>query len=150
MDLGERRIGLAVGDTGVSVVLPAGWVERSKLNHDLSRVLDFAKERDVEAIVVGIPFSGPGEVGPSARRALGFARRLRQAGSLPVHEVDESFSSVEAEGLLRAAGRQPSRNKASVDETAAALVLQRFLDRLPQGGSLELEAGRQQGPGGTA
>ena len=113
------------------MVLPAGYIERSKLKHDLDRVLDVAKERGAEAIVVGIPFGESGEVGPSARRARGFARRLRSATSLPVHETDERFSSVEAEALLREAGRQPSRDKASVDETAASLILQRFLDRRP-------------------
>ena len=131
MDLGERRIGLAVGDDSTSLVFPAGHVGRTTLKQDLAKVLDIARERQIQAIVVGVPYSAAGEAGPQASRALGFIRRLRSAGDMPVHEVDERFTSVEAEGLLREAGRQPSREKAAVDETAAALILQRFLDTPP-------------------
>jgi putative Holliday junction resolvase len=68
-------------------------------------------------------------VGPGARLAKGFIRALRRHTALPVYEVDERFTSVEAEGLLREAGQQPSRDKGSVDEVAAALILQRFLEQ---------------------
>ena len=129
LDLGERRIGLAVSDASGSFVFPAGYILRSKLQQDVSRVLDIAREREVQAIVVGIPYALSGEAGPQARRARGFIRYLRRGAGLPIHEVDERYTSVEAEGLLREAGQQPSRDKATVDETAAALILQRYLDR---------------------
>ena len=131
MDLGERRIGLAVGDASNSLVFPAGHIGRTTLKQDLATVLDIAREREIQAIVVGVPYTVSGKVGSQASRSLGFIRGLRRAGDLPVHEVDERFTSIEAEGLLREAGRQPSREKAAVDETAAVLILQRFLDMTP-------------------
>ena len=92
LDLGERRIGLAVGETSIAQAWPAGHINRSGLKLDLGRVLDVAREREVQAILVGIPFTLSGEVGPQARRARGFAQRLRRATDLPVHEVDERFT----------------------------------------------------------
>ncbi|MDP7510627.1 MAG: Holliday junction resolvase RuvX [Dehalococcoidia bacterium] len=127
LDLGERRIGLAVSDAAETLAFPVGHLVRSNLKPDVERVLAIARDREVEGFVVGIPFSLSGEMGPGARRARGFARSLRKNTGLPVYTVDERFTSVEAEGLLREAGRQPSREKGSVDEAAAALILERFL-----------------------
>ena len=122
---------MAVGDDSNALVFPAGHIRRTTLKQDLVTVLDIAREREIQAIVVGVPYTVSGKAGSQASRSLGFIRRLRQAGDLPVHEVDERFTSIEAEGLLREAGRQPSREKAAVDETAAVLILQRFLDTTP-------------------
>ncbi len=101
---------------------------RSRLGPDIERVLAVARDLEVQGFVVGIPFSLDGGMGPGARRARGFARSLREHTDLPIYTVDERFTSVEAEGLLREAGRQPSREKGSVDAAAAALILERFLD----------------------
>ena len=130
LDLGERRIGLAVsGPDGL--VLPAGHIVRTKLAQDVQQVIASARERQVQGIVVGIPYTLDGETGASAKLARGFIRTLRRAigaaGSLANHEMDERYTSVEAEGLLRESGVQPSRDRASVDEVAAVLILQRFL-----------------------
>ena len=127
MDLGERRIGLAFSDTGADLVFPAGHVPRTKLADLLRRVLHEGQTRQVDAFVVGVPYGRDGEAGPQAKKALGFVTALRKRTSLPVFPVDESFTSVEAEALLRDAGREPSREKESVDEAAAALILKRFL-----------------------
>jgi len=127
--LGERRIGLAVCDPAGSLVFPAGHMTRSTLAQDVSRVLSLAAERDVEGIVVGVPYTVAGKTGRQAKQAQGFIRALEKETLLPVHGVDESYTSVEAEGLLREAGRQPSRQKETVDETAAMLILRRFLDK---------------------
>ena len=130
LDLGERRIGLAVSGPG-GLALPAGHLIRSKLAQDVQQVIKAARDRQAQGIVVGIPYTLQGETGPSAKLAHGFIRALRRAigkeGSLTVHEMDERFTSVEAEALLRESGVQPSRDRATVDETAAMLILQRFL-----------------------
>ena len=130
LDLGERRIGLAVsGPDGL--VLPAGHIVRTKLAQDVQQVIASARERQAQGIVVGIPYTLDGETGASAKLARGFIRALRRAigaaGPLAIHEMDERYTSVEAEGLLRESGVQPSRDRASVDEVAAVLILQRFL-----------------------
>ena len=132
LDLGERRIGLAVGDSAASVAFPAGYLERTKLERDLEQVLQFARERDTQGFVVGVPYTLEGEAAFQAKRALRFIQALKKRTDLPVHSVDERFTSFEAEGLLRDAGRQPSRDKGSVDEAAAVLILQRFQERGPE------------------
>jgi len=130
--LGERRIGLAVGETAGNFAFPAGHLVRTRLNQDLERILKIAAERDAAGFVVGIPYSLSGELGRGGKRAQGFIRALQKCTNLPIYSVDERFTSVEAEGLLREAGRQPSRDKGSVDELAAVLILQRFLEGLDQ------------------
>jgi putative Holliday junction resolvase len=127
LDLGERRIGLAVCDPAGSLVLPVGYLERDKLQPDIGRVLQLAGERKAEGIVVGMPYTLSGDLGRQGKLAQGFVRAMRRRTDLPVHTVDERFTSYEAEALLREAGRQPSRDKSTVDAAAAVLILQRFL-----------------------
>lgn len=128
LDLGDRRVGLAVGSDGTDLVTPAGHLARTKLAQDLTRLLEIAKDRSIEGLVVGMPYSQEGEVGPQAKKVAGFVRALRKKTTMPIYTVDERFTSVEAEGLLRDAGREPSRDKGSIDEAAAALILRRFLE----------------------
>jgi putative holliday junction resolvase len=132
LDLGERRIGLAVSHGASMLVLPAGHLERVKLKYDVDRVLEMAQERQVEGFVVGLPYTLSGEVGVQAKRAQGFVRALRKRTNLSIYTVDESFTTFEAEGILRAAGQQPSRQRGAVDSAAAVLILQRFLDEMGQ------------------
>ena len=127
LDLGNRRIGLATGgDEGVPVV-SAGYLTRGRLREDVSRVVAKAKERSAGAIVVGMPYSLSGEVGPQAKQAQGFIRELRKSTELPIYTVDERFTSIEAEAKLRESGMQPSRRKGDVDAAAAVLILERYL-----------------------
>ncbi len=118
-----------MGSDGTDLVFPAGHIVRAKLAQDMERVLEVAKDRGAESVVVGIPYNQEGKLGPQAKKVQGFVRALRKRSGMPVYTVDERFTSVEAEGLLREAGRQPSRDKGSVDEAAAVLILRRFLER---------------------
>ena len=131
LDLGERRIGLAVSGPG-DMALPAGHIVRTKLAQDVQRVIAAATERKADGIVVGIPYNPQGQTDTAAKLARGFIRALRKAfgddSHLSIYETDERFTSVEAEGLLREFGAEPSRDRAAVDEMAAVLILQRYLD----------------------
>ena len=128
LDVGERRIGLASGVAEVGTALPAGFLRRTRLSQDVWAVLDAAAERQSDAIIVGIPYLPGGEESHQTKQVRGFIRALRKETALPVHSVDEAFTSVEAEGLLRDVGMEPSRNRAAVDEAAAVLILRRFLE----------------------
>ena len=127
LDLGQRRIGLAVCHGTGRLVIPAGHLDRQTLKQDIDRLLGIAQERQIEGFVAGLPYTLAGEVGDQAKRAQGFVRALRRRTNLPVYTVDERFTSYEAEGLLREAGEQPSKKRGLVDATAAALILERFL-----------------------
>ena len=133
LDLGDRRIGLAVGDSSLGTAFPAGRLQRTKLRADLQLVREAARQREAEGFVVGVPYLPSGEVGHQARMAKGFIQALQQALKkdvpLPVYEVDEAFTSLEAEALLREAGLEPSRNKGAIDEAAAVLILLRFWEK---------------------
>ena len=133
LDLGDRRIGLAVGDSSLGTAFPAGRLQRTKLRADLQLVREAARQREAEGFVVGVPYLPSGEIGHQARMAKGFIQALQQALKkdvpLPVYEVDEAFTSFEAEALLREAGLEPSRNKGAIDEAAAVLILLRFWEK---------------------
>ena len=128
LDVGEKRIGLASGVAELGTALPAGVLRRTRLALDVRAVLEAARQRQADVIVVGIPYRPGGEESLQTKQVSGFIRALRKETSLPVHSVDEAFTSVEAEGLLREAGLEPSRNRGAVDEAAAVLILRRFLD----------------------
>ena len=130
LDLGERRIGLSVSHGANMLVIPVGHLNRVKLKQDVERVVEMAEEREIEGFVVGLPYTLAGEVGIQAKRAQGFIRALGKRNSIPVYTVDETFTTFEAEGLMREAGQQPSRNRGAVDSAAAVLILQRFLDEI--------------------
>jgi putative Holliday junction resolvase len=140
LDVGERRIGLASGVAEISTALPAGFIRRSRLAQDLQAVLDAARQRQSEAIIVGVPYLPEGGESPQTKQVRGFIRALRKETALTVHEVDEAFTSVEAEALMRDAGLEPSKDRGGVDAAAAVLILRRFLDSQ---GSIEDGCGAQ-------
>ena len=128
LDIGERRIGLASGVAEVGTALPAGFLQRTRLAEDVQAVLKAARKRQSDAIVVGVPFLADGSESVQTMQVRGFIRTLRRMAPLPVLTVDEAFTSMEAEGLLREAGVEPSRNRGAVDEAAAVLILRRYLE----------------------
>ena len=116
-----------MSDARGDFVFPAGYINRSKLAYDISSVIGAAQEREAQGFVVGIPFLADGTEGPQARLVRGFIRALKKQSGLPIYEVDESFTSVEAEALMRDVGLEPTRERGRVDEQAAVLILKRFL-----------------------
>lgn len=129
LDVGERRIGIASGDTDTGIAVPAGVIENSpKATEDVARE---AHARDAGVVVVGMPYSMSGRVGPQALAVQEFVRGLQEAG-LVVETVDERLSSAEAERAL-AGGRTQGRGrrrpeKEAVDAAAAVVILQAWLD----------------------
>ncbi len=142
LDLGRRRIGLALSDPKGVLALPVGALERRDLASDLEALRTLAAQRGVERIVVGLPVHMSGRVGAEAAAAASFARSLAQATGLPVDTLDERWTTVEAERALRATGSKAGRRRELVDSVAAAILLRTYLARLAN------EAGRE-GPGRT-
>lgn len=136
IDLGTRRIGLAISDEGGRLATPAGTLERSAdRESDHARLAAAAAELGAEEVVVGLPLSLSGGTGPAARAALEEVEALRTALGVPVHTQDERFTTVTAAQALREArggragrGRRPRLRKGAVDEAAAAVLLQAWLD----------------------
>ena len=125
---------MASGVAELGTALPAGFLERRRLRVDIPAVLDAAQRRQADALVVGVPYLPGGEESLQTEQIKGFIRALRKETNLPVHVVDEAFTSVEAEALLRDSGVAPSRNRGAVDEAAAVLILRRYLESRPREG----------------
>jgi putative Holliday junction resolvase len=129
VDLGTRRIGVALSDSGGLVATPYEVIQRSgDAGRDRRALLDLAEEAGVEVIVVGLPLSLDGSVGPAARAALAEVDVLRAATRVPVETYDERLTTVTAERSLQALElRGPSRRRV-IDKVAAAVMLQAWLD----------------------
>ena len=128
LDVGASRIGAAISDPTGTLVSPLAAVRRARLDDDLASIAALVLEHGVAAIVVGLPLSLSGGLGPQGRAVRDFIRTLSESSAVPVHAQDERFSTVEAERLLREAGREPSRNKGLRDSAAACVILRAYLD----------------------
>jgi putative Holliday junction resolvase len=134
IDLGTRRIGVAVTDGLGLTAQPHATLARHGGQRDLEAIGAVVRAFDAERVVLGLPLSPEGEVGRAARSAQAFAERLRAALAVPVDLIDESFSTVEAEEVLLQANLSRARRKEVVDRLAAAVILQRWLNRERAGG----------------
>lgn len=131
-DFGLRRIGLAVGNTLTGTAQPRPAIHRT--NRAIAPVLA-AIELEVcnlqpARLIVGTPYNVDGSVHALADATADFAAQLQQRFGLPVHRVDERYSSLEAESGLRAsrqAGRTGRARQGEVDSTAAAIIVERWL-----------------------
>jgi putative Holliday junction resolvase len=128
IDLGTRRIGVAVSDGLGLTAQPHSTVARRGGLRDLQAIAEVVKACDAEAVVLGLPLDCEGEEGRAAVSARAFAERLRAALPVPVELIDESFSTVEAEQVLLEADLSRARRRQVVDRVAAAVILQRWLD----------------------
>jgi len=128
IDLGSRRIGVAVSDGLGLTAQPKATIARHGGVRDIDAIAAAVKDSDADRIVLGLPIDPEGGEGPAARRARDFAGKLHAALGLPVELVDESFSTVEAEAVLLAADVSRAKRKLVVDKLAAAVILQRWLD----------------------
>jgi putative Holliday junction resolvase len=130
LDLGSKRIGVAVSDLTGTVASPLTVLERSRSRRrDHERVAALVREEDAELVVVGLPLALSGEEGPAARAARAEVEGLATLIGVPIETFDERLTTVTAERALADAGvRGPARRQV-VDKVAAAIILQSFLDR---------------------
>jgi putative Holliday junction resolvase len=128
VDLGTRRIGVAVTDGLGLTAQPHATIARHGGQRDLDAIAAVVRQFDAERLVVGLPLGPEGEVGRAARSVQTFVERLRAVVSVPIELVDESFTTVEAEEVLLRADLSRARRKQVVDRVAAAVILRRWLD----------------------
>ena len=130
VDLGSRRIGLALSDPLGVMASPLAVIERrGDVRADHRAILEAAREAEVERIVVGLPVSLSGRLGPAARAASSeVAELVAAAGDLPVETYDERLTTVTAERALAAGGVRGQARRRVVDKVAAAVMLQAWLD----------------------
>ena len=135
IDFGQARIGLAISDELRFLAHPLETVPANK--NPGKRIADIVRDRKIEKVVIGIPRHMSGEIGDAAQRALDFAGELRRILSCPVETWDERLTTVAANRALTAAGKKTRQTRSFVDQVAAQIILQGYLDRVR--GSTELE-----------
>lgn len=129
-DFGERRIGVAVGETAVKHAHPLCTIRSTANEERFSAISKLLAEWQPTELVVGQPLSVEGEAHEMTRRCHRFANQLRGRFNLPVTLVDERFSSVEAARQLHECGLDGKQSKQHIDSVAAQLILQGYLDAI--------------------
>lgn len=130
VDLGAKRIGLAVSDAEGRVAFPAGALESRGPAHDVAALAEVVRQRGAGCVVIGLPIHMSGRRGPEAEAALRFAAALAEKTGVRVETLDERWTSREAERSLQEMGRtSKKRARGEVDAIAATLLLRSFLER---------------------
>jgi putative Holliday junction resolvase len=128
LDVGDRRIGVAVSDELGLTAQPVLTLVRKNRRQDLGSLARLVRKYGCAQVVVGNPLYMSGDVSPQALKAQAVARDLQLQTGVTVTLWDERLSTTEAHRHLDAAGRQPGNRRAVIDQVAAVLILQSFLD----------------------
>ncbi|MCU0494208.1 MAG: Holliday junction resolvase RuvX [Chloroflexaceae bacterium] len=133
LDVGERRIGVAISDFEGRLAAPMTTIKAEPRPRALEQLAALMRENEVQELVVGLPLTLRGEIGPQAQAVQHFARALEQALEkggqvVPLHFFDERLTTAAAEQMMRDLGVKPEKRKERIDEVAASIILQDFLD----------------------
>ena|SRR5205085_10211662 len=131
IDFGHARIGVAVSDELRMLAHPVETIPASSAKQAVNRVASLAQEKNVERIVVGVPKLMSGELGSAAAEVLSFVEAIRKAVRCEVVTWDERLTTVAAHRALRDAGKKTRATRGYVDQVAAQMILQGYLDSLP-------------------
>lgn len=129
VDLGSKRIGIAVSDRSGTIATPLTVVQRSgskKIDHQ--RIADLVAEEEAEVVVVGLPLNMDGSAGPAATAAITEARVLATVVTVPVETFDERRTTVAADAVLMEFKMRAQARRRVIDKVAAAVMLQYWLD----------------------
>lgn len=128
LDLGERRIGIALSD--VMGIIASGYESytRENLNKDLEHILNICKEKTVGLIVLGLPISMNGTKGEAVEKVEFFASKLAEKTNIPIQFYDERLTTSTAQKILISADVSRSKRKQVVDKMAATIILQDYLN----------------------
>ncbi|HNB28609.1 MAG TPA: Holliday junction resolvase RuvX [Alphaproteobacteria bacterium] len=130
LDLGEKTIGLALSDPGLSVASPVTTIRRTKFTADARELLKLVAERQVGGLVIGLPLNMDGSEGPRCQSVRQFAANLLKLQDLPILFWDERLSTVAVERNMIDADLSRAKRAKVVDQAAAAFILQGVLDAL--------------------
>lgn len=130
LDLGEKTLGVAIGAVATGVATPLTTLKRGKFAATAAQLGALIEERGAQGLVMGLPVTMAGEVGPRAQASKAFARNLERTLALPVALWDERLSTAAVERDLIAADMRRDARAKVIDAHAAAFILQGALDRL--------------------
>ena len=133
LDVGDRRVGVAVSDPSGLIASPLAVINRTSKVEDFAKVARFVREQEAAGVVVGHPLNADGSEGPQARRveryAMALDEALRDEGlAVPLVLWDERMSTLRAQEAMIASGRKARARRQRIDAVAAAVILQDYLD----------------------
>lgn len=128
IDLGEKRIGLAISDETRTIAAGYDVIKRKSRKEDFARYAAIALDQDITLIIMGLPITLSGAEGQRAAWVRDYTAELQEHLDIPIEFWDERFSTKQAEASLRARGKRGKRLRERVDAVAAAFILQDFLD----------------------
>jgi len=136
LDVGERRIGVAVSDEMGLIATPLTTIRRASKIQDFACIAGLIREQRAQGVVIGHPLNRDGSAGPQARRVEKYAQELELALhdeglELPLFLWDEYLSTRQAEEALSGAGRRSRVRRAGLDAAAAAVILREYLEAKP-------------------
>ena len=134
LDIGDARTGVAISDELGIAAHPLCTIQRRSRKAVLAELQELVTAHKVERIVVGLPLQLDGETGTQARKIKQFADKLEQQVNLPIIFWDESFTTVEAGQILRGTKKRRKKRKQVIDQVAAVLILEGYLDELRSSG----------------
>jgi putative holliday junction resolvase len=138
LDVGDVRIGVAVSDPTGTIATPVTTFRRSSRQKDQETVSDLVRQHDAGLVIIGLPRSLSGDIGPQAQRVMRFGDSLAATLPVPVAYWNEAYSTLDAEDIVADRGgmrRRSRRDRARIDEVAAAVILQSYLRSGQRGGS---------------
>jgi putative Holliday junction resolvase len=130
IDYGTRRMGIAISDELQIIAQPLEYIPAEPFNQFLERLKQLIREKEVALILVGLPRNMDGSYGPAALKVQEFVAVLKDAIAAPIKTWDERLTSAQANRFLLQAGVRRDKRKQKVDQTAAAILLQSYLDSL--------------------
>ena len=133
LDIGDRRIGVAISDPTEIIASPLTIITRDNDNTAIETIIQLVGQYEVKTIVVGMPYSLDGSIGWQATKVKDFVDKLSQNTSAGIELFDERLSTVAVERLLSDAGNKKARERSPRDDAAAAFILQGYLDSLKVG-----------------
>lgn len=128
LDLGEKRIGVAVSDVLNIIAQAVGTIERKGIKNDFKKIEDLIKKYGAAKIVVGLPLNMDGTKGKSASLAIDFVNTLKREIQIDVEMIDERLTSAQGERIFLEADISRKKRKKNLDKIAAQLILQNYLD----------------------
>ncbi len=132
IDHGTKRMGIAISDELKMIAQPLEFIAAEPFHQFLDRLREILREKEVVLILVGLPRNMDGSYGPAADKVREFVAVLKDAVAVPIQAWDERLTSVQANRFLVQAAVRRDKRKEKVDKTAAAILLQSYLDSLSQ------------------
>ena len=128
LDHGTKRVGVAVSDELKMIATPLEYIPAEPFAGFLDRLKEILREKEVELIIIGMPRNMDGSYGPAALKVQAFVAVLKDALAIPIKTLDERLTTVQAQRFLIQGNVRREKRKEKVDKTAAAILLQSYLD----------------------